>query len=86
MLRDQKNSEMFLFVRLFKEAEVLCVPALPPLPTKPNGCSLQKSHLYKENVIKKKFCILLRLLSISYTADIGIMRFFFVITWWALDS
>ena len=51
MLRDQKNSEVFLFVRLFKEAEVLCVPALSPLPPKSNGCSLQKSHLYKENII-----------------------------------
>lgn len=45
MLRDQKNSEMFLFVRLFKEAEVLCVPALPALPTKPNGCSLKNISL-----------------------------------------
>lgn len=85
MLRDQKNSEMFLFVRLLRRLRC-SVLTLRPLPTKPNGCSLQKSHLYKENVIKKKFCILLRLLSISYTADIGIMRFFFVITWWALDS
>lgn len=40
----------------------------------------------KKMLLKKKICILLRLLSISYTADIGIMRFFFVITWWALDS
>ena len=51
MLRDKKNSEVFLFVRLFKEAEVLCVLALSPLPPKSNGCSLQKSHLYKENII-----------------------------------
>ena len=35
---------------------------------------------------KKKFRVLLTLLSISYTADLGIMRFFSVITWWALDS
>lgn len=54
MLRDQKDSEMFLFVQLFKEAEVLCVPALLPPPPKSNGCSLQKSHLYKENITKKK--------------------------------
>ena len=91
MLRDQKDSEMFLFVQLFKEAEVLCVPALLPPPPKSNGCSLQKSHLYKENITKKKktktkLCVLIRLLSISYTADLGIMRFFSVITWWVLDS
>lgn len=92
MLRDQENAEMFLFVQRFKEAEVLCVPAVLPPPPKSNGCSLQKSHLYKENIIKttttttKNLCVLLRLLSISYTADLGIMRFFSVITWWVLDS
>ena len=29
---------------------MLCVPALPSPPPKSNGCSLQKSHLYKENI------------------------------------
>lgn len=58
----------------------------PLCPQSQMAVLLKISHLYKENIIKKKFCILLRLLSISYTADIGIMRFFFVITWWALDS
>ena len=66
-------------------------PGSGPLPSAPKVkwlfsskiSLIQRKHYLKK---KKKFCVLLRLLSISYTADLGIMRFFSVITWWALDS
>ena len=62
-----------------------------PSPLRPQSqmAVLFKNLTYTKKTLlkkKKKFRVLLTLLSISYTADLGIMRFFSVITWWALDS